>query len=407
MSKRWPLILWAATVVAAFIFLYYVRATLFPFLASLLLALLLNPWVTMFQRRSGYNRSKAVLLVYLLFFLVTVTLVMWLWKPAFTQAEQLGASMPAAVVNVQKGVRNYLLAHPKWVVRYKVDTLVTQPPPGSGPEWRPYLRKESNEEAVDRLIDRYLGQVSVKIQQLGPTLVTGVLAGGIGLLSQLLNLILIPIITFFLLADLENFKRQAVLLIPKPWRNAIEGIFSDIGHVFYGYIRGLLIAAAMYAIISAVAYTLLGIPYSLVLGLTAGLLYFVPYVGPMVQLALIAVTAFFTPGPHHILFFITMANPLSFSITVVLIAMVVYFTYDQLVTPRVLGRAVGLHPVFAFFAIMSGATLFGIPGMLAAYPVAGSINVLLTRLLPVMQLGNGDEAESLHMPDEEKKHKKE
>ena len=71
---------------------------------------------------------------------------------------------------------------------------------------------------------------------------------------------------------------------------------------------------------------------------------------------------------------------------VLAIAAVIYFSYDQLVTPRVVGGAVGLHPVFAFFAIMSGATLFGIPGMLAAYPVGGAIKVILSRMIPMMQL---------------------
>lgn len=410
MSRRWAMILWTAIFVAVLGFLWAVRAILPPFAAAVFLALLLNPWILALQRSRGYSRTQSVLLVYLLFLLVVLAPILWLWRPIYDQATQLATMVPVSINRMQRSLRGILLDRPSLTARYRIK--VPDPaakvaaekararfgPPApdeeplaeSVPEAMP-TRWETNEETVDRVMGVYVGQISRKVEQLGPALIGGVVLGSASMLSRLLNVILVPIITFFLLIDLEKFRRQGMQLIPRTFRRHVVDTLDDIGDVFIKYIRGLVTAAAIYAGVSALEYWALDLPYPLVLGLLAGLLYFIPYIGPLVTVSLVAATAAISPVPHHLLGFIAIANPLAFTVTVTGIALVVYFVFDQLVTPRVVGGAVGLHPVFAFFAIMAGATLFGIPGMLLAYPVAGSIRVILNRVIPALLPQDDDE----------------
>ena len=151
----------------------------------------------------------------------------------------------------------------------------------------------------------------------------------------------------------------------------------DIGGVFSDYLRGLLIVCTLYGV--CMIFMLYGLSftrghgalasYALLVGSAAGVLYAVPYLGSATTALITFLVAFAAGG-------------VGFGGLAVLLALVINQVFDNIVTPRVVGGGVGLNPVVAIFALILGAKLFGIWGMLLSVPVAASIQVVLFRLFP-------------------------
>jgi predicted PurR-regulated permease PerM len=154
----------------------------------------------------------------------------------------------------------------------------------------------------------------------------------------------------------------------------VEVVGKQVGAVFAGYLRGLCIVCTGYAVVNWLVLGLgFRVNYALVLALFSGILYAVPYIGAVATIALGAIVAFATPG-HTTGYVLGVAASL----------LVTNQVFDQVVTPRVVGGLVGLHPVLSIFALAVGGELFGLIGMILAVPLAASIQVILVELIPAL-----------------------
>ena len=168
--------------------------------------------------------------------------------------------------------------------------------------------------------------------------------------------------------------------MPDKHRDMASKISKDVGGVFSDYLAGLLKVCVLYAIVTVLLLYGLSLAhhalarYALLVGVAAGILYAVPYVGSLSTAVVTFLVSFAAAAPS--------GHGLVFGLVAVALSLVVNQVFDGVVTPKVVGGGVGLHPVIAVFALVIGAELFGIWGMLLSVPVAGSIQAILFRVFP-------------------------
>ncbi|MCX7798845.1 MAG: AI-2E family transporter [Fimbriimonadales bacterium] len=374
----WRVVVWAALVVAALVFLYYVRGILLPFVAAFLISAILDPTVQKLRRR-GMSRGAAVIAIFLLFSVVVV-----------------GISVPAAQV-----VGQQLAGFRDQIDRYTQELKNAEERENFFVSWRPPLmaqkhgRKdqielflEQNRPLLERfglpttrraLIDQYVAPHQDTIANSVQSFFNGFFGIVRSLAGQLLFLLLTPFLALLMLWELDQLKRRSVTWVPPSIRAETVTLVSDIVRVFVGYLRGVTLAVLIYIACTSLLLMALGAPYSILLGLLFGAIYLVPYVGAMIS----SVTLFVVTGlsGNGSVAFVHMPSSWHAAVVMTAVFIVYGLLFDQLVYPRVVGRSVGLHPLVSMFVILSGGALFGIVGMLLAFPVAGSIKVVLDRLI--------------------------
>ena len=176
-------------------------------------------------------------------------------------------------------------------------------------------------------------------------------------------LILIPILAFFLLKDAESFRRSALLMLPRGrWRWRGDEFFQDVNSTLAAYIRAQLTACLFIGVVCAIAFTLLGLPGGLVMGVLAGFFEFVPLVGPLTIALMAALLATFHAGPFN-------------AFLVLLFLGVLRIVQDYVVYPRLIGQGIHLHPLALIFAILAGEKLAGVAGIFLAIPVVAILTV--------------------------------
>jgi predicted PurR-regulated permease PerM len=189
------------------------------------------------------------------------------------------------------------------------------------------------------------------------------LASMVGWLAYIPWLILIPILAFFLLKDAESFRRSALQMLPRGrWRWRGDEFFQDVNSTLAAYIRAQLTACILVGVVCSIAFALFGLPNYLVLGLIAGLLEFIPLVGPLTMAVLAVIITSFHSGFGH-------------AAMVGLFLGILRIAQDYVIYPRIIGQGIHLHPLAVILAILCGAELAGIAGVFLAIPVIAIITV--------------------------------
>lgn len=208
-------------------------------------------------------------------------------------------------------------------------------------------------------IDSAIPKVRDKVLQS----VTEFFTAALGYVIYLPWLILIPILAFFLLKDAESFRRSALLMLPRGrWRWRGDEFFQDINSTLAAYIRAQLTACVFIGVVCALGFTLLGLPGGLVMGFIAGVLEFVPLVGPLLVAIMAGSLAIFHAGPFN-------------AFLVLLFLGVLRVVHDYVVYPRLIGQGIHLHPLAVIFAILAGEKLAGVAGIFLAIPVVAILTV--------------------------------
>lgn len=228
------------------------------------------------------------------------------------------------------------------------------------------------------------------IQSRGGDLVSALLTSAQGVINAIVLVVIVPVVTFYLLMDWDRMVAQVDDLLPRDHRDTIRMIFRDIDHTLSSFLRGqgtvCLILGAYYAIALMIA----GLNFGLIIGLIVGLISFIPYIGALVGGALaIGLALFQWWGGSDIVdgqTVETTTNWLRVGI-VGAIFMVGQFFEGNILTPKLVGGSVGLHPVWLILALSVFGSLFGFVGMLVAVPVAAIIGVLARFLVAEYKSG--------------------
>lgn len=369
--NAWRITLWVVIVVAILAFLYAVRSVLPPFVLALVIAALLEPAVRK-MRSWGVSRPLAVGAVMVLFFGLIVgigVLVAPYLSEQYTQARSQVQSLydKVAATNPDEAMASF----DKFLADNK-KTLDQLHVPAT------------REEIVKQYIDPNRAQIEKQAQQF----VTGGVVSILSVAGQVFMFLLTPIFVFGLLIDLDNLRRATQRFIPPSIRRGTLTLFGEIAAVFEGYLRGLATTIALYTLMMGALLGFWGAPYFIVLALLAGLFYLVPVIGGIMSSIVVFLVVGLSGATKGN--FASFDNSWVFALATIGIMFVVGFLYDSIVNPRIVGSAVKLNAVFSAFVVFAAGALFGLPGMLLAYPVAGAIKVVLDRMVKFTGSTEGD-----------------
>ncbi len=331
-SQKWLVL---ALVLASGWLLYLLAPVLTPFVVSALLAYLGDPLVDRLQRH-GLSRTVGVVIVFVTMFLA-VLLALLVFIPALeNQIAVLIGKIPAALAWAQARLLPVLAS--RFGVEIDLDPA----------QLKEHLT--SHWQAVSKLV-RGL------VLQLGRS--------GQALLGWLSFVLLVPVVTFYLLRDWDGLVAQIRELLPRPVEPKVSQLAGEIDAVLAEFLRGQLTVMVALALIYIVGLWAVGLELAFSIGLIAGLVSFVPYLGVIVGVVLAGVAVL-----------------LQFQDVWHLVAVVAVFSVGQMLegmvlSPLLVGDRIGLHPVAVIFAVMAGGQLFGFFGVLLALPMAAAIVVLL------------------------------
>ena len=313
--------------------LYLLAPILTPFVSAALLAYLGDPLVDRLQKLK-LGRTPAVVVVFILIFVLLISLLALVGPLIKTQVAVLAKQLPVYV--------SWLESHflPRIIELLGIEKGDTEL--GLAAFLADNWQKASG----------YAGNALATVSRGGGVIVTGII-----------NLFLVPVVTFYLLRDWDEIVTRGAALVPDSRQAGVFALVRESDKVLGSFLRGQLLVMFGLAIIYTAGLALLGLDNALAIGVVAGLVSFVPYLGLFVGIVLAGLAAIVQTGSI---------------LTVALVALV--FVAGQMVegmflTPKLVGDRIGLHPVVVIFAVMAGGQLFGFFGVLLALPVAAVVSV--------------------------------
>ena len=210
-----------------------------------------------------------------------------------------------------------------------------------------------------------LGALGKTIQSRGGELASGLLSSALSVINAVVFIVVVPVVAFYLLLDWDNMVAKIDDWVPLDHRDHIRAIARDIDRVLAGFVRGQVSVCLILGTFYSVALMVAGLQLGLIVGAIAGLVTFIPYVGALIGGALAIGLALYQFWGEWL------------QIAVIAgIFVVGQFLEGNIITPRLMGKSVGLHPVWLLFALSAFGTVFGFVGMLVAVPVAAAIGVV-------------------------------
>ena len=218
---------------------------------------------------------------------------------------------------------------------------------------------------ADSTIRQQLIAIGESIQSKGGDVVNGVVSSALGLINVVILLVVVPVVAFYLLLDWDNMTAKIDDMLPRDHVDVVRRLAAQIDNTLASFLRGQGTVCLILGSYYAVALMLAGLNFGLVVGFVAGLISFIPYVGALVGGALAIGLALFQ----------FWGDWLSIGLVAGIFA-VGQFLEGNILTPKLVGNSIGLHPVWLIFALSVFGSLFGFVGMLVAVPVAAVIGVL-------------------------------
>ncbi len=325
---------WLIAVALAGWLLYLLAPVLTPFIAAALLAYIGDPLADRLQRFK-LPRTLAVVVVFLLTFTVLVLLVVLVGPLIRTQVSALLAALPGLLIQVEQ-------------------------------VWLPSVSAWLNIETGDDVgIGAFLANYSEMAGTWGAKVLVSVGKSGGAVAAAVLSLFLVPILTFYLLRDWDTIMTHLGALIPSRQRDTVVKLARDTDEVLGGFLRGQLLVMLALSVIYSVGLSLVGLKFAIAIGVVSGLVSFVPYLGFVFGIGLAALTVALEP------------NPLWLMIGVIATFTIAQLLEGSILTPKLVGDRIGLHPVLIIFAIAAGGQLFGFFGILLALPAAAVLSVVV------------------------------
>jgi predicted PurR-regulated permease PerM len=173
------------------------------------------------------------------------------------------------------------------------------------------------------------------------------------------------VISFYVIRDGEKFRDQALLLVPRRWRNGLTDTFREISRILAGFIQGQLMIAFIVGMLEAIGLIVIGMKYPLALGMLGGLANIIPYFGPYIG-AIPAIAVALTISPMK-------------AVWTALVFIAAQQIDNNFISPRMMEERLGLHPVATIFAVLAGGEFFGVPGMLLAVPAAAILRAIVNK----------------------------
>ncbi len=356
-STRNPYIRLLALVVGLFFLgwaVYGLRGVLTPVFISFLIAYLLDPVVDRFEARR-VNRTVAIIILMIALFLATGVMV-FLIGLAISELVDVLKTFPAWLEATVREWRETWQEQP--VVVWISETLGLDI--GSADAGYVLNAIQQFREQLLGLAPRLAGPVR--------SILSSALSGTMALVAWAANLILIPLFSFYLLRDFDRIVARIRALIPDPYRDEVSKVFREIDETIAAFVRGQLLVMLILGVLYGAGLALFQVKMGFGIGLLAGLLSVIPYMGFAIG---IVVALIMSLMGGDLIWLNLLGTVVTFGVVQIL--------EGTVITPKIVGDKVGLHPVWVIVALLIGAHMLGVLGMLLAVPLAAVIRIILHR----------------------------
>jgi predicted PurR-regulated permease PerM len=328
--------IWLMALFAFILLLWILSPILLPFLAGMVLAYFLDP-VADWLEGHGLNRLAATALIVVTSILALVLVVLMLVPVLVNQLLHFAGDLPGLIKALVDRINEFAPVSLKaWLERSGFDI----------------------QDSVGRVAGSATGWIA--------TVAASIWSGGLALVNVVSLLVVTPVVAFYMLADWDRMVARVDSLLPREHVETIRTIARDIDTALAGFIRGQGTVCLLLALFYAAALSLAGLKFGLAIGVLAGALTFIPYVGALLGGVTALGVALVQFWPDY---------------TSVLIVAGVFalgqFLEGNFLSPKLVGGRVGLHPVWLMFALLAFGYLFGFAGLLLAVPLAAAVGVLV------------------------------
>lgn len=314
--------------------LWLLAPVLTPFIAAALLAYISDPLADRLQRLR-MPRTIAVVCVFILTFIGLGLLIILVLPLIQTQISALLEALPGIVAQIEQ-------------------------------VWLPQVTAFLGIESVEQIgLGAFISRYSDMAGNWGATILLSLTRSGGALAAAVISLFLIPILTFYLLRDWDTILRKFAAIVPSRQRATVMSLARETDEVLGAFLHGQILVMLALGAIYAIGLSLVGLKFAVAIGVVAGLVSFVPYLGFVFGIVLAGLTVGLEPDPW-----------------LRLLGVIATFSIAQLIegsflTPKLVGDRIGLHPVMVIFSVAAGGQLFGFFGILLALPAAAVLSVLV------------------------------
>lgn len=319
-----------AVSIAGLYFLYKVRIVLIPFIFAFFIAYLLHPPVKFIEQKS-VPKNLAILIVYMVVFCISLSILVFGIPYIIEEFNRLGKAIPRLAEEVQ-GILS-----------------------DAEKRYSRFMLPEGIKQVIDERI-RYSEEVLMGTARAGTESL-------IRLFSYLLGILIAPVFAFYILKDAEQIKTAITMTIPRKFRNDVLAVSRDLDEIISGFLRGHLLISVIVGVMTGIGMYLVGLDFAFIIGLIAGIAEMVPYIGPLIA-AVPAVA-------------LGLLESKRVAISAVIVILVVQQLENNVISPKILGKNLGLHPLVVIFALLAGGELYGFTGLIFAVPAAAAGKVIL------------------------------
>lgn len=323
----------------------FLSESIYAIFMAIIFSYLLNPIANYFEKK-GLSRFLSVVLIYLIL-AITIFLLIFVFGPKITKEfKNLGSILPKYLDRV---FRYFDSIYDKYIKN--IDNI---PPQLDGVKG---IFKDNVSE-IENIVTKWIKKFTEKT---------------IDIFSKIFTIVLIPILSFYFLNDKEYFKKKVYFCIPKNYRNHVLKLSKDINNVISQFIKGRVLVAMFVGITTTISLIVLRIDFALIIGLMAGVADIIPYFGPVI-------------GIIPAVFFALLKSPIR-ALWVVIIFTIIQQIESNIITPKIVGESVGIHPVTVILSLIIGGGFFGVTGMILAIPTVGVLKVLYSYLVENINRG--------------------
>ena len=348
MRIEWQIGFWLGTLALFVALLYVLSGVMLPFVAALVLGYLLDPLADWLEAK-GLNRLSATLLILFVFISVFVLVLVFLLPVLGHQFAVFIAALPEYITKLQGLVAEQ---GGKLAEKFGGDGVLAKL--GLGDSIKPDDMK------------KHVGDIVSQGGQWVGAFLKSLWTQGTALLSLVSLLVVTPVVAFYILLDWDKMVTTLDDLVPPRHRETVRDLARQIDSALAGFMRGQSLVCLFLGLWYGIGFALIGLNFGFLIGITSGVLSFIPYVGSLTAFVLSVIIAIAQGWP---------------SWTLLLMALAVVgtgqFLEGNILSPKLVGKSVGLHPAWLMFALLAFGSLFGFTGLIVAVPVAAAAGVLL------------------------------
>ncbi|OXS99622.1 AI-2E family transporter [Notoacmeibacter marinus] len=337
---RRRVLFWGGMALAALLMLWVFRSVLMPFVVGMLLAYFLDPVADMLERR-GLSRTLAAIVILILAIALLALGFVLVLPVLANQLSGFVERLPQLLSNLQTMITSY---GPAWLERvFGVD-------------------RSTLEDGLNQALSQGSGFLASFLES--------VWNSGAALVDIAGLFVIAPVVAFYMLIDWDRMIASIDAHVPRRHVDTVRAIARDVDRAVAGFIRGQGSVCLILGIYYAIGLTLVGLNFGLLIGLGAGLISFIPYIGSTIGLVVALGVALVQFWPDFLWIAATLAVFFSGQ-----------FIEGNILQPKLVGGKVGLHPVWLMFALFAFGALFGFIGLLVAVPAAAAVGVIVRFLL--------------------------